>query len=45
MISVEPDQDKVILRVDDDKGVKMTMTRSSVTRVLETTSEKAAEAS
>jgi preprotein translocase subunit YajC len=45
VISVDPTQDKVVLRIDDDKGVKMTMTRSSVVRVLETTSEKAAEAS
>ena len=45
VVSVDPTGDKLVVRIDDDKGVKMTMTRSSVTRVLETTSEKAAEAS
>ena len=45
VVSVDPSGDKLVVRIDDDKGVKMTMTRSSVTRVLETTSEKAAEAS
>ena len=35
MISVDPDPGQVVLRIDDDKGVKMTLTRSSVARVLE----------
>jgi preprotein translocase subunit YajC len=43
VVSVDPAGDKLVLRVDDDKGVKMTMSRSSVTRVLEITSEKTAE--
>jgi hypothetical protein len=37
---VDPTQDKVVLRTDDDKGVKMAFTRASVVRVLEATSEK-----
>jgi hypothetical protein len=30
----------VVLRVDDEKGVKVSFSRSSVVRVLEATSEK-----
>jgi preprotein translocase subunit YajC len=45
VISVDPAQDKVVLRIDDDKGVRMTLTRSSVLRVLDGGSEKGAEAS
>ncbi len=45
VVSVDPGLDKLVLRIDDDKGVKLTMTRSSVTRVLDATSEKTAEAS
>ena len=42
VISVDPSQDRLVLRIDDDKGVKMTLTRSSVLRVLEGTGEKSA---
>lgn len=45
VVSVDQTGDKLVVRIDDDKGVKVTMTRSSVTRVLESTSEKTAEAS
>jgi preprotein translocase subunit YajC len=45
VVSVDPTQDKLVLRIDDDKGVRMTMTRSSVMRVLDGSSEKGAEAS
>jgi preprotein translocase subunit YajC len=45
VVSVDSAGDKLVVRIDDDKGVKMTMTRSSITRVLETASEKASEAS
>jgi preprotein translocase subunit YajC len=38
VISVDPAQDKVVLRIDDDKGVKISMTRASVARVLEAAS-------
>ena len=42
MISVDSSGDKLVLRIDDDKGVKMTLTRSSVVRVLEATDERSA---
>ena len=28
VVSIDPTQDKMVLRIDDDKGVRMTMTRS-----------------
>jgi preprotein translocase subunit YajC len=40
--SVDSASDRVVLRVDDEKGVKMSFTRSSVARVLETTPDKPA---
>src|SRR5208283_6075509 len=45
VVSMDPTGDKLVLRIDDDKGVKLTMTRSSVMRVLDTTPEKAADSS
>jgi preprotein translocase subunit YajC len=45
VLSVDPAQDKLVVRIDDDKGVKITLTRSSVVRVLESASEKSSEAS
>ena len=39
VISVDPAADKVVLRVDDDKGVKLNMTRASVARVLDASSD------
>jgi preprotein translocase subunit YajC len=39
VVSVDPAQDKVVLRIDDDKGVKVSMTRASVARVLEPASD------
>jgi preprotein translocase subunit YajC len=44
VVSVDPSGDKLVLRIDDDKGVKLTMSRSSVTRVLEPSSDKGADA-
>jgi preprotein translocase subunit YajC len=44
VVSVDPAGDKLVLRIDDDKGVKMTISRSSVMKVLETT-EKGTEGS
>ena len=32
VVSVDPAGDKLVLRIDDDKGVKLTMSRSSVMR-------------
>ena len=44
VISVDPKGDKVILRVDDERGVKLAFTKASVGRVLESSSDKTAEA-
>jgi preprotein translocase subunit YajC len=40
---VDAEHDRVVLRVDDDRGVKLTFSRSSVLKVLETSQEKAGE--
>ena len=44
MVSVDANHDKVVLRVDDERGVKLAFTKASVARVLEASSEKPAEA-
>jgi preprotein translocase subunit YajC len=41
--SVEPGSDQVVVRIDDEKGVKVKLARSSVARVLEASAEKPAE--
>jgi preprotein translocase subunit YajC len=43
VISVDSAQDKVVLKVDDDKGIKIAFTKSSVARVLEQAGEKSSE--
>ena len=43
VISVDTSQDRVVLRVDDEKGVKVAFARSSVARVIEPTPDKSAE--
>jgi preprotein translocase subunit YajC len=43
VISVDANHDKVVLRVDDERGVKLAFTKASVARVLETTPEKTTE--
>lgn len=40
VVSIDNDQDKVVLRVDDDKGGRMTFTRASIVRVLDGTQDK-----
>lgn len=40
VLSIDNDQDKVVLRVDDDKGGRLSFTRASIIRVLETTQDK-----
>ena len=40
VISVDPTTDRVVLRIDDEKGVKVTFTRSSVARVIEAESRR-----
>jgi preprotein translocase subunit YajC len=42
VVSVDPKQDKVMVRVDDEKGVKLAVARAGVARVLES-SEKPAD--
>jgi preprotein translocase subunit YajC len=44
VMSVDAKADKVVLRVDDERGVKLAITKASVGRVIESSSEKAAEA-
>jgi len=43
VISVDSNNDKVVLRVDDERGVKLAFTKASVARVIDTSSEKPAE--
>jgi preprotein translocase subunit YajC len=43
VVSVDQDHDRVVLRVDDDRGVKLTFSRASVLKVVETSPEKATE--
>jgi preprotein translocase subunit YajC len=45
VISVDGKADRVVIRVDDEKGVKMAFTKASVSRVIEPSSEKPAESS
>jgi len=45
VVSVDNAGDKVLLRIDDERGVRVAFSKSSVARVLESSSEKAAEAS
>ncbi len=39
VVSVDPAGDKVVVRVDDDKGVKFTFSKASIARVLDPTAE------
>jgi preprotein translocase subunit YajC len=41
VVSIDASHDKVILRVDDERGVKLAFTRASIARVLDSSSEKA----
>lgn len=43
--SIEPDGDKVVVRVDDEKGVKFTFSKTSIVRVIDAKPEKTAEKS
>jgi preprotein translocase subunit YajC len=43
VVSVDQDHDRVVLRVDDDKGLKLTFSRSFVLKVVEPSHDKAAE--
>lgn len=43
VVSVDADADRVVLRVDDDKGVKVAFSKSAVVRIIDNSQEKAAE--
>ena len=43
VVSVDAAHDKVVLRVDDERGVKLAFTRASVARILDPSSEKPSE--
>jgi preprotein translocase subunit YajC len=43
VMSVDTSNDKVVLRVDDERGVKLAFTKASVARVLETSADKSGE--
>jgi preprotein translocase subunit YajC len=43
VVSIDAAQDKVVLRVDDDRGVKLAFTRASIARVIDASSEKTPE--
>ncbi len=43
VVSVDSNNDRVVLRVDDERGLRLTFTKSSVARVLEASAEKSAE--
>jgi preprotein translocase subunit YajC len=45
VVSIDAVHDKVVLRVDDERGVKLQFTRASVARILDSSSEKASEKS
>jgi preprotein translocase subunit YajC len=40
VVSVDSEQDRVVIRIDDDRNIKVVFSRSSIARVLETTDEK-----
>ncbi len=40
VVSIDTEANKVVLRVDDERNVRMTFSRASVTRVLDTAAEK-----
>lgn len=44
VVSIDASGERVVLRIDDEKGVRVTFGRSSVARVLDPTAEKSAEA-
>jgi preprotein translocase subunit YajC len=44
VVSIDAGHDKVVLRVDDERGVKLAFTRASIARILDSASEKASDA-
>jgi preprotein translocase subunit YajC len=45
VISVDPERARVVLRVDDERGVKLAFSKASIQQVVESTSEKGSEPS
>lgn len=45
VVSVDAVHDKVVLRVDDERGVKLAFTRASVARIIDPSSDKPSEKS
>jgi len=43
VISVDGDQDRVVLRVDDDRGVKLTFSKSAIGKVIDAGADKPAD--
>jgi preprotein translocase subunit YajC len=40
VVSIDPEADRVVLRIDDDRGVKVAFSKASITRVLDVATEK-----
>jgi preprotein translocase subunit YajC len=43
VVSVDSNNDRIVLRVDDERGVRMAFTKTSVSRVIEASTEKPGE--
>src|SRR4051794_26583615 len=43
VVSVDVEQDRVVLRVDDDRGVKLTFSKSAIGRVMDAGADKPAD--
>ena len=43
VVSVDDGADRIVLRVDDDKGMRITFSRASIARVLDGAAEKGQE--
>lgn len=39
VVAIDPDADRVVLRVDDDRGVKLTFSRASIAWVVDVSSD------
>ncbi len=44
VVSVNPDADRVVVRIDDERGVKVEFSKESIKRVVDPAAEKGAEA-
>lgn len=43
VVSIQPESDKVMLRVDDDRNVRLEFSRASIVRVIDVAAEKTKE--